>query len=225
MHYKTNRVNHDFQIAYFLAGSCHTADAAYSLLCDLKEDRSNALKSFEAYRLRDQAKILRAERKLATSEDEVERMEAEADLVEIAALSETTANNYKAACAELAFIEKAMEALSPHRKYKHLPEAEAHEAAQREEWKLQLVHTAENHLMSCGAIPADHWGVMRIHPDFETFILPAVGKMNFLRLNAGSKEGDENLTKHLSRPASFDMPLLIAPSEDTKALEGEQDPD
>lgn len=28
MNYKTNPLNHDFQITYFLAGRCHTLDGA-----------------------------------------------------------------------------------------------------------------------------------------------------------------------------------------------------
>lgn len=225
MHYKTNRLNHDFQIAYFLAGSCQTADAAYALLNDLKEDRSNAIKMFEAHKLREQAKIGRAQRILASdTADEFEKLEAQADLSEIGAMSETTRNNYNAAVAELEFIEKCQAALLPFRKYAHLPDPIAHEAAQQEEWKLQLVHTAESFMLSGGAIPHDHWSTMRMHPEFSTGILPAIEKTKQLmneanqgisgqtqqerdaalaRRNAAALE----LTAHLERRA-FKLPEL-----------------
>lgn len=57
MHYKTNRQNHDFQIAFFLVGSCQTADAAYGLLHDLRQDREAALASARASEKRILAKV------------------------------------------------------------------------------------------------------------------------------------------------------------------------
>ena len=36
---KNHRQNHDFQILYFLIGSCHTPDAAYALCQELREER------------------------------------------------------------------------------------------------------------------------------------------------------------------------------------------
>ena len=179
MHYKTNRLNHDFQIAYFLAGSCHTPDAAYSLLCDLKEDRNNAIKSYRASKLREQAKIIRAKR-LLKSKDEAERLEGKADIAEIEAMAETTERNYQAALAEIATIDICMQALEPLRKYKHLPAPAAHEAAQSEEWKLELIHRAENCLLTTGAISTDHFATMRMHPEFQTEILPAIEEIQLL---------------------------------------------
>lgn len=208
MHYKTNRQNHDFQIAYFIAGSCQTADAAYAILCDLKEDRSNAIKSFVASNLREQAKMLKAERKLLSA-DRVERLEGEADIEDMKAMQETVQKNYDAALAELAFIEKCMEKVQPLRKYAHLSDAQAHEAAQQEEWKLQLVHTAENHILSHGVIPHDHWAVMRTHPEFVTGILPALEATKMLINDSGkSPENGAKLAAHLEAK-TFDLPKLL----------------
>jgi hypothetical protein len=208
MHYKTNRQNHDFQIAYFIAGSCQTPDAAYAILCDLREDRSNAIKSFNAHSKRDQAKMIRAERKLL-DEDEAVRLEGEADIEEMKAMLETTQKNYDAALAELAFIDKCMDRLQPLRKYSHLTDAEAHEAAQHEEWKLQLVHTAENHILNTGMIPPDHFATMRMHPAFVTEILPALEKTKML-LNSSGKtpEDGARLVAHLDAK-KFDLPKLL----------------
>jgi hypothetical protein len=209
MHYKTNRQNHDFQIAYFIAGSCQTPDAAYAILCDLKEDRKNAIEGFNAHSLRDRAKMLRAERKLL-DQDEAVRLEGQADIEEMKAILETVQKNYDAALAELSFIEKCMERLQPLRRFAHLPDAEAHEAAQHEEWKLQLIHTAENHLLSHGVIPADHFGTMRLHPEFSTAILPALEKTKLLINASGRSPADgAALVAHLESKA-FDLPKLLA---------------
>jgi hypothetical protein len=230
VHYKTNRQNHDFQIAYFLAGSCQTADAAYSLLCDLAEDRSNALKSFKAYSLRDKAKVIRAERIMASfvdphsgeimenNRDEPDYLEALANVEELRALADTTQKNYDAAVAELAFIEKCKASLLPFRKYAHLPDAQAHEAAQHDEWKMQLVHTAENHLLSTGNIPHDHWGTMRMHPEYSSYIMPAIAQFEQLRLEANGAAGPAQqkiaaaqIAERLNAKTFTLPPLLEAP--------------
>ena len=173
MHAKNNRQNHDFQILHFLAGSCHTADGAYALLCDLRDDRADALKQATVAHLREQAKIVRAERRIA-SDDEAERLEGQADLAEIEGHAETLAKNLAAAQAELAFIERCIARLQPLRRYAHLPDAEAHEACQQEEWRLELLYRAENFLFTQGTIPHDHFATMRQHPDFVSSILPAL---------------------------------------------------
>lgn len=180
MHYQTNRVNHDFQIKYFIAGSCHTPDAAYAILCDLKENRSDAIKSFEASKLREKAKRIRAQR-LIDSNDEADQLEGQADIVEIDAMSETVEKNLAAAIAELKTIQSYMDALEPHRIYAHLPLPEAHEAAQQEEWKLELMHRAENSLLTTGTIPADHFVTMRMHPEFKSAILPRIEEIQTLQ--------------------------------------------
>ena len=82
MHAKNNRVNKNFQILHFLAGSCHTPDGAYSLLKDLQEDREMALSQIESNELKKQAKIIRAHRLIA-SEDAADQLEGKAELAEI----------------------------------------------------------------------------------------------------------------------------------------------
>ena len=172
MHSNTNRLNHDFQIAYFLAGSCHTPDGAYALLCDLGDGRKGAWAMCEAGALREQAKRVRAQRKMLGA-DEPERLEGDADLAEINAMAETLAKNIAAAKAELAFIEKCIEEIQPQRRYALLSDPLAHEAAQREEWRLEFIRRAENFLAT-GGIPSDEFNAMRLHPDFESEILPAI---------------------------------------------------
>jgi hypothetical protein len=173
---KNHRQNHNFQILYFLAGSCHTPDAAYALLKDLREEREQALKNFEVSKIKEKAKILRAEKKLQ-SEDEAERLDAEAELLEIKNNAEFGEILYQAAIDELKFIDECIDKIDPQRKYKHLPDAEAYEACQQEEWKLELIYRAENYLLTTGTIPADHFDSMRMHPEFQTEIYPAINRI------------------------------------------------
>lgn len=203
MHYKTNRLNHDFQIAYFIAGACQTPDAAYAILCDLKEDRELALKNAEAGALRSRAKSIRALEAM-NSADEATRLEGEADLVEINAFADTVKASIEAAVAELATINKCIDLIQPLRKYAYLPDALAHEAAQAEEWKQQLIVTAENHLVANGSIPADHFATMRMHPAFASEIMPALeGTATLMEMHRGSACYMEVMAAHLSRPVPF----------------------
>lgn len=168
---KNHKQNTHFQIAYFLAGSCHTPDGAYALLQNLREERQAALNNFNVSQLRTKAKKTAAEKALKKNKDD---FEAQADLLEIEQGTEMGKILYDAAMEELKFIEECIRRVNPHRKFKHLPDPEAHEAAQRDEWKLELIGRAENYLLTTGSIPPDHFGTMRMHPDFKTEILPAV---------------------------------------------------
>lgn len=185
MNSKTHRQNHDFQIAHFLAGSCHTADGAYALLCDLKEDREVAIRSYEASQIRLSIKKSEIEKKLK-SWCKNTRLSAQADLAEIQATEPQSKACYDAALAEYAFIQKCIDAVQPHRKFSHLPDSEAHEAAQFDEWKFELISRAENALLTIGTIPTDHFATMRMHPAFKDEIMPAIE--NIKQLIATNRE-------------------------------------
>lgn len=203
MHSVNNRRNHDFQIRHFLIGACSTVDGAYALLCDLREDRKNALGMASASALKLKAKRLLIERGKA-SEDEVVRLEAEAEELEIEAMRETSENCLSACRDELAFIQKCMDLLEPHRLFKHLPPAEAHEAAQRGEWLGELMLRAENHLLTSGTIPTDDFKTVRMHPDFEAEIKPLIEKI-------GSMEAKQPLLSSYA-PSALLALLEKAPS-------------
>ena len=49
----------------------------------------------------------------------------------------------------------------------HIPDDEAAQACQEEEWKLELMWRAENFLGSQGMIPHDHLATMRMHPAWK----------------------------------------------------------
>jgi len=173
--YKIHRNNHDFQIAYFLAGSCHTPDGAYALLQGLKEDREAAIKNYAVQELKNKAKIIRAEKLLKGTEDE--KLDGQADLLEIENNKASGQILFDAAKDEFDFIVKCIGIVQEHRQYKHLPDAEAYEAAQKEEWKFELMKRAENAILTTGGIPTDHYDTMRMHPEFITEILPKIEKV------------------------------------------------
>jgi hypothetical protein len=206
MNYKTNRQNHDFQIVYFLAGSCHTPDAAWSLLHDLRDDRALALATSEAGALRTAAKVIRAQKR-ANSEDEAEALEGKADLVEVEAFQELTNRNVAAARAELTTIDKCIAALEPLRKYRSLSDADAHQAAQADEWRESLLFAAQNYLTTSGSIPADHFATMRMHPQFEE-MLPIVDSFN-KQLSDARASGKLSGVKMLIEKPKFSMPALL----------------
>jgi hypothetical protein len=189
---KNNRYNHNFQILHFLVGSCHTPDGAYSVLCDLREERQQALDQVKPALLREQAKIIAAERK-THSADPVEQLEGQADLSEIEANRHLRDVNIKAAENELAFIQECIDRIEPFRQYRDRSDADAHEACQQEEWRLELLYRAENFLFTQGTIPHDHFATMRQHPDFVSSILPALER---IKIAIATGDSHAMLTSH-----------------------------
>jgi len=200
---KNHKQNSNFQITYFLAGACHTADGAYAMLCDLKEERESAIKNYAVSQLKEKAKKIRAEKML--DEDEATKLEGQADLLEIKNNLESGNVLYEAALAELHHIEKCIEAVQPLRKYKNYSDLEAHELAQENEWKLELIHRAENYMITSGTIPSDHFVTMRMHPAFKTEILPRIEEIQ-LQLSDPSK-GKDFIMKEIK---NFELPILEA---------------
>lgn len=178
MNSKPHRNNCDFQLKHFMAGSCHTPDGAWALLYDQKIDIAVKIEHTKAQGLRRKAKMMAAEAVLADpTSTEVQRLNAEADLLECNSVIEGWSKNLEAAEHEYAYICKLMDELEPLRKYKHLPLLEANEAMQREEWLGELKTRAENFLLTAGTIPHDHLNTMRCHPDFESKIVPHIQEL------------------------------------------------
>ena len=203
---KNHRQNHDFQIACFLAGKCHTPDGAYSLLCDLKEDRQAAIANYHVNEKRSLAKKLRT-KALLESSDAASRMDAEADLDEIETARKAGRVLFDAASDELAFIDKCIAALQPHRKYAALSDPQAHEAMQQEEWKFELLYRAENYLLCSGTIPPDEFSTMRSHPEFAGVIYPAI------MLIRAAMQNPDSLPAVLAQRGSCDIQKLISTQE------------
>ena len=196
MNSKTHRKNHNFQIAHFLVGSCHTADAAYALLCDLREERQAAVDNYHVVKLRNEAKEIEASR-LLESKDEADRKLAAADLMELDNARTSSKVLFDAAKDELEFIDECIAKIQPLRKFAHLSDPESHEACQHEEWKFELIERAENSLLMTGTIPPSEFATMRMHPAFQTEILPRINEVNVL---LKSSEGMEQLQTSLNKP-------------------------
>lgn len=178
----THSKNSHFQYTFFLAGRCHTADEAYRVIKDQLEEREQTIKGADASMKRAQAKRLRAEESLRlNSHSQYTRLEAEADLLEIQAGAAVQTACYDEAVRERDFLKTLLERLQPYRKYAALPDHEAMQACQREEWLHELIFRAENYIASQGAIPADHIAAMRQHPDFENVLSPILGQLQAAR--------------------------------------------
>lgn len=179
MHWRNSK----FQIVAFLGGACHTPDEAYRKLKELREERHVAIEASKAEILRTAAKLIKANR-LLSSDDPAERLEAQADIVEHEAFEEQSKACFDEAVRERDFIDELIKRVEPHRKYKDLPDHEAHQLAQSEEWFYELKFRAENFLATQGVIPHDQFATMRMHPLFEEKLYPYI-----LELNQAIKSG------------------------------------
>lgn len=202
--HKNNRLNHDFQIVHFMIGACHTPDAAWSMLHAQLDERLTARAASASCALRHKAKIARVKEAAGTSESS--RLEAEADLMEFEAQLVTFEKNLAACDAEIATLRKCIERLEPLRKYAHLTDAQAHEAAQAEEWCRELIFRAENYLLTMGTIPHDHFATMRMHPAFASRIAPYLQEMDNLLQTA---EGRTTLMTRVSQRKTAALPAPI----------------
>ena len=183
---KFHKQNTNFQIAYFLAGACHTPDGAYILLRELREERQAAVDNYKVQELKDKAKEIRANKLLQG--DEAEKLEGQAELLELENNKKTGEVLYQAALDEITFIDKCLVAIEPLRVYKNLSDGEANEAAQWDEWKFELMRRAENLMLTTGGISPDQFATMRMHPDFQTEILPRINEIKKLMLTEGGLE-------------------------------------
>jgi hypothetical protein len=173
MHSAPHRTNSDFQLRYFIANSCHTADIAWCVMYEQKLDVQIKLENAKAQLLRRKAKLIEIEQKLEST-DPVTQLNAQADLIEWKSGEGLLEMGLLGAEQELATITSIMAELEPQRKYADLPILEAAQAAQREEWLLEFRRRTENYLLSIGTIPEDHLNAMRNHPDFESNLVPYI---------------------------------------------------
>lgn len=190
---KNHKQNTNFQIAYFLAGGCHTPDGAYAMLCELRESRQAAIENYAVSQLKSQAKEIRA-RRLIANDDEAEQLDGQAELLELNNNKATGKILYEAAVDELNFIDKCILAIEPFCQFRDLPIIERHEATQYDEWKFELIERAENSMLTTGGIPTDHFATMRMHPAFQSDILPRIKEMQQLMQ---SKTGVEKLQQQI----------------------------
>ena len=178
-----HRVNSDFGLRHFLAGSCSTPDGAWALLYGQQIDMQRRLNAAEAAVLRHQAVQARAgswaNRLLALvlPSARAKQLEAQADLLEADANAVIAGRNLEGAKAELATIERMMDELAPHCVHAHLPLLDRLEACRRDEWAGELTRRGENMMLGAALnIPYDQLDAMRQSPDFGAKILPSLLK-------------------------------------------------
>ena len=205
---KYDRNNTNFQIAYFIAGSCHTADAAYIALLSLKQDREQALAAAKVSDLKKQAAVINATKK-TQDQDPAEQLLGQAELLEIQQQEQLTTRLIAAAQSELEFINQCIAQVQPLRKYGHLSDHEAAEACQKDEWLGELCYRAENYMLTAGSIPHDHFATMRQHPDFAATILPRIEQIH---LALATPEQGRNL---LIENRKFNLPALLGMNKET----------
>ena len=196
------RQNSNFQIAYFIAGNCHTPDAAYFALLNAKYERGQAVAQIPANNLRMQAKRIEIDRQLSST-DEVEQLKGQADLLQWEIDKANFDQMSASARSELEFIEECIRRIEPLRKYSHMSDIEAAEACQAEEWLLELQRRAENYLITAGTIPHDHFNTMRQHPNFKTHLLPHINT-----IHQAIENGDAPKVLSNSVPR-YDLPKLM----------------
>ncbi len=175
--------NSHFQIRHFLAGRAHTPDEAYRVLCELAEERESALEAAHASFLRTDARVqqLRAWwRQAACWFVPGLRSSTLADLMMLHHDSRRGLELVRVAQAELDYIRTLIAEVQPHRKFSHLPDAEAHQVAQAEQWRLELLWRIENNLVALGTIPPEQLEVMRLHPDWNSTLLPHIDRVRRL---------------------------------------------
>ncbi len=172
--------NSRFQVRYFLVGKCHTLDAAYHMAVELHEERDVTIRSCAAAELRIQAKAARAQAVLSRFwSSKSARLEAEADLAEIEAGRGQAQKCYAEALREREYLDEIIEELRDHpaRTHRNLPDHEAFQACQQEEWRLELIHRAETFLFTASTIPQDHYSTMMSHPEYKVAIAPVIDRI------------------------------------------------
>ena len=200
---KRNRQNNNFQIAYFIAGSCFTPDAAYFALLNQRDDRRRAIEHSQVQEMRALAKKQRIDQDLF-SDDPILALEAQADLQEWMNQRSDARELMQSCEEELAFIDLCIERVRPLRQYAHLSDNDAAEACQREEFAKEFQYRIENFLTTTGAIPHNELAVMRQHPDFNNLLLPYMNHVSQLLASPG---GAQQLLPSATK--SFDLPKLL----------------
>lgn len=176
----SHRLNSDFALRYFIAGSCTTFDGAYCLLYSQYVDMEQKVKHSESQILAREISKIDAEDIIKNynpeySTNKKEYLEAKKTLLELEISEHTFNENIRGAKNELETIMKLMEEINEHCKYKDEPDIlKRQELSMRDEWCGELKKRAENFLITTGTIPTDHFDTMRMHPDFKSKIAPHI---------------------------------------------------
>lgn len=235
MNSKPHRQNSEFQLRYFLAGSCTTPDGAYVLMYGQLNDMETKIAHVEAQLTRRKAKLMAAEAKEARAQyvidahkansgsgllhdvlqAEADLLDAQAETLEIKADVPTWEKNVEAARQELADIKQIMDELRPLCKWAHLDILEQSRLSQSDEWLGELKKRAENFLLTAGTIPHDHFDTMRMHPGFHEHLVPHIQMMTDKVKSIGYKDygaGQAGPATWAEMMLTIDQPTLALPA-------------
>jgi len=167
--------NSNFQIRIFLSGRAHTPDEAYRVLRELEEERDCALDQARVGYMRTAGRIqwllswtARAIA-LIVPGGEITRAAAMTDIRQTQVRNEALVAEAER---ELAYIRSQITEIQPLRKFRGYPDHEAHQLAQCEQWRLELMWRVENYMAATGVVPPEQIEVMRLHPDWSGVLWP-----------------------------------------------------
>ena len=169
--------NSNFQYAYYIFGACHTAIEAHRKCMEAIEDRETSL--------------CEAEEKNITFSDNAKGRQLK--------------GNYDQCKREIDFLHKCRLKLEEH--IGKVPTMDDYQGNQRLEWRLELERRAENHLLTTGMVPTDHFSTMRTHPDFK-LIMKRIDEVT-----TAIRSGDQ--PQLIADPWFKDIQLLQAPKEES----------
>lgn len=177
MHWKHSQ----HQLVHVILANCHTVDEAYRVLCELEEDRLFSIESSLAESKRAQSKVIAAKLVLKDSdESKSNKILSECFIDETLARNKLAQPCLDEARRELAFIREIKDKLEPYRKYIELPDHQAHQACQSEEYMYDLFWKAYNFICSTGTIPHDHWMLLKMHPNSSSLVPLVINMTNGL---------------------------------------------
>ena len=171
-----HRKHSSFALRHFIAGGCHTPDAAYCLLYAQLEQLEMDVAAGQASVLKTEAKEMELSKETG---DPIQDLKNKAEMIEVQAAKKLFQKNYDGAQRELKELHNMLEQLKPHCKYWSEDIIEMEQAMQHDEWIGELKFRGENMLLSNTlGIPHDHLATMRQHPQFAQQILPHIAAVS-----------------------------------------------
>jgi hypothetical protein len=171
--------NSNFHILTQMVGTRNTPDEAYRVLAFELEEQEHALSLEEANQLLRQQQRKELTR-AAKSWWPFKRVKATAALMKLTGDECRVEGAAVRAEQEVAFIKQLMTEIAPHRRYSHLPDDEAFQACQAEEWAAEHLKRATRFLVCDHKIPENYLEAMTVHPWWESYLMPRIAELNGL---------------------------------------------
>lgn len=187
-------MNSAFQTLYFIIGKCHTPDEAYRVALSQLEDRECTL--FEAENKYGPRYAQLTNR--ATFNPEA-----------MSPIEKRDHNSMIVLRREAEFLREIARRLEPMRLYRDLDLNDANQLAQRDQWRLEFMQRAENSIYATGGVQAAELEAMRLHPDFDSAILPHIEKIVADYKADGKPKGITSPVTKLMNTIEYDAKLRL----------------